>query len=83
MTEKTKMDKIVNANSPTSYTDGFNLAVDKDGMVLMQFVSVTPDAVIENHRTIMSKTKVTKLIDSLCSIVDHYPKKPIEIKKTK
>lgn len=63
------------SDSSTSYTDAVKTSVRSDGSILMQFVSDTPDYQVENHRTVMGNDLVKKLIENLCMITDHYPKK--------
>lgn len=62
-------------NTPTAFTDGVNIACRKDGAVLLQFISSTPDAIIENFRTIMTKDGVIELIKDLADSLDYYPVK--------
>lgn len=71
-----KNDLIIHSNhSPTTFTDGVNIASRNDGCVLLQFVSETPDCFVENIRTIMTKEGIIEFIDSLCMITDYYPTK--------
>ncbi len=68
--------EFIPSQTPTSATDFVNVAGSKDGSVLMQFVSVTPDFIYENHRTVVNEDFVNDFIDILCSAREYYPKKP-------
>ena len=68
-------------NEPTSMTDRVNIAKRNNGSLFLQFVSISPDAVIENHRTFIENENVNDFIDSLCKICDHFPKKSAGSKK--
>jgi len=82
MSDKQSLPTYINELSPTSFTDGFKIAIDKEhSMLLLQLLSATPEAVIENHRTKMSKAGVVKLIEALCSAIDYYPNKTVTTDK--
>ncbi len=68
------------SNTPTSSTDVINVAYSATGAVFMQLISVLPDGLIENHRTVLNSESVEMFIDTLCDATDYYPKK---IKKPK
>ena len=68
--------EFIHSNTPTSSTDMINIAVSKNGAILMQLLSFIPEAVIENHRTMLNPAYVEELIDELCDAADYYPKKP-------
>lgn len=68
--------ELIPSQTPTSATDYVNIAGSKDGSVLMQFLSVTPEYIYENHRTVINEHFVNELIDILCSVREYYPKKP-------
>lgn len=67
---------FIYSNTPTSATDMINIAVSENGAILMQLLSFIPEAVIENHRTMLNPAYVEEFIDELCEAVDYYPKKP-------
>lgn len=71
------------SETPTSLTDIVQVAKRKDGSVLLRLLSVTPDLMYENHRTVICKNEIISLIDGLCSILKYYPKKPLPKKKPK
>ncbi len=68
--------KFIYSNTATSATDVINLSHAVDGTLLLQLLSYTPEAVYENHRTVLSRSYVNDFIDDLCSAVEYYPKKP-------
>lgn len=68
--------KLIHSNTPTSFTDQVLLAIATDGFVLMRFFSAVPDLTIENHRTVLKPDVAKSLIDTLCNLTGHYPKKP-------
>jgi hypothetical protein len=61
------------SNTPTSFTDGINIACRIDGCVLLQFISDTPAVAIENFRTIMNRDNAIQLIDNLAKSLKYYP----------
>jgi hypothetical protein len=71
MEEKTL--KIQLSQTPTVFTDGINIATRMDGCILLQFISGTPDRLVENFRTIMTKEGATNLLDNLAKALDHFP----------
>jgi len=74
--------KFVYSNTPTSATDVINISEAADGTILLQLLSFTPDAVIENHRTVLSHTFISDFLDNLCDAADYYPRKPRKKKPT-
>lgn len=68
--------EFIPSQTPTSATDYVNVAGTKDGSVLMQFVSVTPEYIYENHRTLIANDIMNHLIDTLCDLKEYYPTKP-------
>lgn len=70
----------VQSQTPTTSTDFMQLAMSKKGTVFMQLMSVTPDNIYENHRTIISAEYVNELIDDLCALTKYYPEKPSQKK---
>jgi len=68
--------ETMHSNTPTSYTDMVNIGVASDGFVLMRFLSVIPDLIIENHRTILKPDVAKSLINILCKSIGYYPRKP-------
>lgn len=68
--------ELMHSNTPTSFTDRVNIGIATDGFVLMQFLSVIPDLIIENHRTILKPDVANNLIDILCKLTGYYPRKP-------
>lgn len=76
--------KLQLSQTATAFTDGINIATRMDGCVLLQFISGTPDRIIENFRTIMTKEGATNLLDNLSKALNHYPTKEAEpARKTK
>lgn len=67
---------VVIDQSHTSITDTVQIAKRKDNSVLLRLLSVTPDYLVENHRTVICKDEIITLIDGLCDILKYYPKKP-------
>ncbi len=80
-TKKSKELIFYPKNEPTSMTDSVNIAKRNNGSLFLQFVSISPDAVIENHRTFIENENVNDFIDSLCKICDYYPRKSAGSKK--
>ena len=79
MSEKSdKKPKMQYSASPTLFSDGANIACRSDGGVLLEFVSSTPDRIVENFRTVMGKEEIINFIDSLSSALDYYPIKKNE-----
>lgn len=74
--EPTDKPKSMYSNTPTSFTDSINMALSADGFVLLRFLSVLPDLIIENHRTMLKPDAAKALIDMLCKTTGHYPQKP-------
>ncbi len=68
--------KLIHSNTPTSFTDEVLLAIETDGLILMQLISDIPDLMIENHRTVLKPDVAKSLIDTLCNLTGHYPQKP-------
>ena len=79
--ESEDMPEIIHSNTPTSSTDIINVAPTDNGSILLQMISLIPDAIIENHRTVLSQDFVEPFIDTLCEVSNYYPQKPK--KKTK
>ena len=79
--ESKDMPEIILSNTPTSSTDLVTVAYAKSGAVFIQLISAIPDALIENHRTIMNAEAAKKFIDLLCDATDYYPKKVKKPKK--
>lgn len=73
--------KIQLSQTPTMFTDGMNIATRMDGSILLQFISGTPDRLIENCRTIITKESAVNLLDNLSKAIDHYPVKEQDIPK--
>lgn len=63
------------SQTPTMFSDFVNIAIRKDGCILLQFASSTPDMLIENVRTIMPKDTGINLLDTLSKLMDYYPSK--------
>jgi hypothetical protein len=74
--ESEDLPEFIYSNTPTSSTDIINIAVSKNGAVLMQLLSLIPEAIVENHRTVLSPAYVEEFIDELCDATNYYPKKP-------
>lgn len=70
--------KIQLSQTPTMFTDGMNIATRMDGSILLQFISGTPDRLIENCRSIITKETAINLLDNLAKAIDHYPVKEID-----
>ncbi len=68
--------ELMHSNTPTSYTDMVNIGVASDGFVLMRFLSIIPDLIVENHRTMLKSDVAKSLIDTLCKTTGYYPRKP-------
>ena len=64
------------SNTPTTHTDGVNVAFRDDGNVYMQLVSEMPDALIENHRTMMTARAAKNLVEIMCAGLNYWPEKP-------
>jgi hypothetical protein len=73
--------KMQLSQTPTMFTDGMNIATRMDGSILLQFISGTPDRLIENCRTIITKDSAINLLDNLSKAIDHYPVKESENQK--
>ncbi len=82
MTDKIS-NKITYSNTPTTFSDGVNIACRIDGSLLLQFISQTPDVWFENFRTVMGKDEIVEFIDDLASAIDYYPSKPVKTIKAK
>ncbi len=74
MSNKT-VNKVRLSDLPTMHTDGVNIGLRSDDTLLLQFLSDTPDGLIENVRTIMTKEAAISLLDSLANILGHFPVK--------
>jgi len=86
MPDKEHLDKmnIVYSDQPTSASDKFNIGVRADGMVMLRMFSSLPDDILlENHRTLCTIDQAQALVDTLCGLMDYYPKKskPSKAKK--
>jgi hypothetical protein len=73
---KNKEMEIIRSNTPTSFTDYVRVGGMTEGQIIMQLLSLTPDCIHENHRTVIASDHVKELIDSLCELSEYYPKKP-------
>jgi len=76
MTEKSAH-KTILSNLPTMHTDGVNIACRIDGCILLQLVSDTPDGLIENIRTVMTRDSALELINNLAISLDYFPVKEL------
>ena len=65
--------KIRLSDTPTIFTDGVNIACRMDGGILLQFISETPDIIIENFRTVMVKDEAIEFLNNLAIALEHYP----------
>ena len=85
MEKTTASMKLQISQLPTMFTDAINIATRMDGSVLLQAMSGTPDRIIENFRTIMTKDGATLFLENLAKSLDHYPvkEKPIVAGKAK
>lgn len=81
--EVAKAKEVFASQTPTSYSDIVRTSMRGDRSVMMQFLSDTPEFLMENHRTVINPNLVNKLIDNLCLITDYYPVKMKEVKETK
>ncbi len=83
--DNSKKDKtrLIPSMSPTSATDYINIALNEQGLLMLQMISSMPDFHIENHRTIVSPSFVENFIKSLCEITNYYPRKPRKSSKSK
>jgi hypothetical protein len=70
--------EFIASQTPTSATDVINVAEADNGRLLLQMVSVVPDYIIENHRTVLSSDNVKPFIDIICEVANYYPKKPVK-----
>lgn len=68
------------SNSPTTFSDIVHVATRSDDMVFLQFLSDTPNALVENFRTMMQKGQLKKLIDIVSKSIDYYPIKATSTK---
>jgi hypothetical protein len=68
-----KKRKTTYSNQPTSFSDGVNIAGRSDEGILLQFVSETPDSLIENHRTVMARDGAIELLKNLCYVLKYFP----------
>ncbi len=74
--------ELKHSTSPTSYSDYIQVASNKkDGNLILQLISILPDVLIENHRTVLDSGFIKHFIDILCEIIDYYPQKPKPKKK--
>lgn len=74
--------QLIPDKNPTSATDTFNIGRRGDGAVLLRLVSSLPDnTLVENHRTLITAEVAKALLDTLCSLMDYYPKKTKSRKK--
>lgn len=74
-TEDTTIEVHGNKNMPTCWADYFNIGVRADGMVLLRFFATLPEGVFEQARVITGQDHVKKILDTICSSLDYYPKK--------
>ncbi len=72
---------VVVDHTATSITDSVQVAKRKDNSILLRLLSVTPDYLVENHRTVICKDEIIILIDGLCNMLKYYPIKPLPKKK--
>jgi hypothetical protein len=79
-TQPDQMKVRVMSQTTTAFSDIAQVAIRNDDIVYLQFFSDTPDAIIENFRTMMTKNNATKLLDILATTLDYYPVKAVELK---
>ncbi len=76
MDNKKKEKEIKYIQYPTSISDIVKIAPRKDGTILLQFLSETPDFLFENHRTLIMQDIAIQLVDLLSDATNYHPEKP-------
>lgn len=61
--------------SATSSTDIVYISTRSDNSILMRFLSMLPEAGVENHRTVINGDTAKSLAKLLCDATGYYPKK--------
>ena len=72
-----------NPNIPTLFADNLFIQGRSDGFFLLSFSAELPEGHVEQARVMALKEKLLPMIDVLCSMADHYPKKPKSKEKPK
>lgn len=67
--------KRILSNTPTCFSDIVHVGARTDDMIFLQFFSDTPDALVENFKTMIQKAQLTKLMDIIANSIDYYPVK--------
>ncbi len=70
---------IENNQLNTCFVDGLKLSKRNDDLILVQLFSSMPNGVIEQSRSMMTKSFTKKLIDALSHHCDYFPTKTEEI----
>ena len=70
--------EFIPSQTPTSATDVINVAEADNGRILLQMVSIVPNYIIENHRTVLNSDNVKSFIDIICEVANYYPKRPVK-----
>ena len=79
-TQQTESKEIIENNKlSTCFVDGLRLSTRNDEMILVQLLSSMPSGVIEQSRSMMTKSFAKRLIDALSNQCDYYPTKAEEI----
>ena len=61
---------------PTRFVDNLNIGIRADDMVLLRFLSHMPEGLHEEARLMTGKAHLKRFIESMCGVLDYYPKKP-------
>lgn len=63
---------------PVLWCDATVFSLRDDGIGLMQFYAITPDASVEVARIQTSRQHVKNMVDLFCKTLDYYPDKLVE-----
>ncbi|MBA7671784.1 hypothetical protein ES703_79947 [subsurface metagenome] len=65
-----------NNSLPVLHIDNAYISIRNDKMAFVNFVSQLPDNDLEQARIMISEDDLHNVIDSMCSALNYYPKKP-------
>lgn len=75
-------EKLESDNLVTMFVDGMYLYTRKDKLTFLRFTSSLPNGIRnEVARIMITEKHLTGMIDTMCTAINHYPKKPDSTRK--
>jgi len=66
---------VVNDSLPTLLVDNLNISTRTDGLFFIRLITNLPEGMKEQARVMVPEQSLKRMLEVLCSQVDHYPSK--------